>query len=266
MKIGTISESLEDYLLIISQLLIDKQFARVKDIAETKQVKMSSVSSALKRLSREGLIEYTARDNVAMTSRGETLARRLLNRRDQVTHFLHTVLGVPIEQAKLDAGGMEHHVSLETLDRLAALHSFLENSLFAELDIPSRFSQYYNHCLLGIPDEHEIGTNICRERMQKSLETERTLLDLKPGEKATIKRLIAKSAIRQRLVDMGFLPNVEILMERVAPLGDPIEVKIKGFHLSLRKEEAKHILIQGEASIDHDDITNSTHVSNTTVN
>ncbi|MFC1849259.1 DtxR family transcriptional regulator, partial [candidate division CSSED10-310 bacterium] len=246
MKIGTVSESLEDYLLIIFQLIQDKKRARVKDIAEKKGVKMASVSAALKRLARERLIDYTARECVEITKEGENLVRRLINRRDQVKRFLNKVLGLSEDLAQRDAGGMEHHLSLETLDRLAAFQGFLENSTVAAQDIPGQFGHYYSQSLVGtfqgrvtVSDQRTLKKELVEDLVQ-----DETLLDLAPGERGIIKRLIAKSAIRQRLVDMGFLPNVEVLMERVAPLGDPIEVKIKGFHISLRNEEAARITIK----------------------
>lgn len=239
MKIGTISENLEDYLFIIYNLLQENNVARVKDIASRKDVKMSSVSSALKRLTKNGLIDYAARDKVSITKDGEILVRRLSNRREQVSRFLYSVLGVSYDIAQKDAGGMEHHVSLETLDRLAAFQGFLNNSEISELKISEKFRKYYKHCLDANGTDSKVIESDCSK-----MNASETLLDLQPGERCIVKKLIAKSAIRQRLVDMGFLPNVEVLMERVAPLGDPIEVKIKGFHLSLRNEEASRILIK----------------------
>ena len=64
------------------------------------------------------------------------------------------------------------------------------------------------------------------------------LRELKPGEKGKIVGISGKGSAHQRLLDMGLVPGTEVEVERVAPLGDPIEVKIKGYHLSLRKEEA----------------------------
>ncbi|MBN2382308.1 DtxR family transcriptional regulator [bacterium] len=250
MKIGTVSESLEDYLLIIHQLRQSDGQARVKEIAEKKGVKMSSVSAALKRLSREKLINYTAREVVDITPAGEGLVRRLLTRHEQVSRFLKNILGVSIKAAQQDAHGIEHHVSLETTDRLAAFLCFIEKGPGAQYDIAKHFTRYYNQCLEGVPasastaEITERVRQICLDREEESL------LDLQPGERAVVKRILAKSAIRQRLVDMGFLPNVVITMERVAPLGDPIEVKIKGFHVSLRNEEAARILIERIVSSD----------------
>ena len=70
----------------------------------------------------------------------------------------------------------------------------------------------------------------------------KSLKDLAPGEKAIVSKLVGAGSIRRRIIDMGIVPGAEIEMERYAPLGDPIEIKLKGYHLSLRKEEADNIL------------------------
>lgn len=68
---------------------------------------------------------------------------------------------------------------------------------------------------------------------------------LKPGEQGRITRLdSAIGPLRRRLMDMGVLPGELVKVEKVAPLGNPIEVYIKGYSLSLRKEEARGIEIE----------------------
>jgi Fe2+ transport system protein FeoA len=69
------------------------------------------------------------------------------------------------------------------------------------------------------------------------------LHELESKEKGKVVRVGGKGAIRRRLLDMGLVTGAEVEMERVAPLGDPIQVKIKGYHLTLRKEEAASIWI-----------------------
>jgi len=64
---------------------------------------------------------------------------------------------------------------------------------------------------------------------------------LKPGQRATISRINGSGALRRRFVEMGIVRGETILIERSAPLGDPIEYFIKGYHLALRKEEAAQI-------------------------
>jgi Fe2+ transport system protein FeoA len=71
---------------------------------------------------------------------------------------------------------------------------------------------------------------------------------LRPGQRAIIKRMHGASALRRRFVEMGIVKGETILLERHAPLGDPMEYLIKGYHLALRKEEAAQIevaLIRG---------------------
>jgi Fe2+ transport system protein FeoA len=73
---------------------------------------------------------------------------------------------------------------------------------------------------------------------------DKPLKDLKPGEKGKITRVSGQALIRRRILDMGLIPGSDIEMQRVAPLGDPIEIKIKGYHLSLRKSEAASIYVE----------------------
>ncbi|HEB84381.1 MAG TPA: metal-dependent transcriptional regulator, partial [Bacteroidetes bacterium] len=80
MLVGRLSESLEDYLEAVFRLLQKQKVARVRDIARLKGVKTSSVTSALQRLSREGLVEYHAREYVDLTPEGRELGFRLYQR------------------------------------------------------------------------------------------------------------------------------------------------------------------------------------------
>lgn len=70
------------------------------------------------------------------------------------------------------------------------------------------------------------------------------LSELKPGEKAVVSGVSGSGAIYRRIVDMGVVPGTMIKVLKFAPLGDPMEIKVKGFNLSLRKKEAKMIELQ----------------------
>lgn len=73
--------------------------------------------------------------------------------------------------------------------------------------------------------------------------TQRTLADLLPGESATVKKIMGKGPIRRRLMDMGLVRGVIVQALKIAPLGDPVEYKVLGYHLALRKTEAHLIEI-----------------------
>lgn len=75
---------------------------------------------------------------------------------------------------------------------------------------------------------------------------DRYLKELKPGQKAKVIKIAGSGPVYRRILDMGIVRGSEIEMERVAPLGDPVEVKIKGYHLSLRKDEAANIYVETE--------------------
>lgn len=73
---------------------------------------------------------------------------------------------------------------------------------------------------------------------------EKYLSEFAVGQAGTVKKITADGKIKRRLFDMGVTPNVEILLRKVAPLGDPVEVTIRGYELSLRKSEAQTILME----------------------
>ena len=73
---------------------------------------------------------------------------------------------------------------------------------------------------------------------------EKTLKEFTIGEKGVVKKVTADGRIRRRLFDMGVTPGAEIVMKKVAPLGDPIEVTLRGYELSLRKSEAECVVLE----------------------
>ncbi len=72
----------------------------------------------------------------------------------------------------------------------------------------------------------------------------KTLNQLEPGERATIVKVGGEGPVRRRILDMGVVKGADIEVVRVAPLGDPVEFRIKGYNLSLRKSEAQNIQVE----------------------
>lgn len=71
-----------------------------------------------------------------------------------------------------------------------------------------------------------------------------TLSELQTGQEATIRKIGGKGAIRRRLMDMGLVRGVSIERVKAAPMGDPIEYLVRGYHLSLRKAEAELVEVE----------------------
>ena len=74
-------------------------------------------------------------------------------------------------------------------------------------------------------------------------ETQTTLRQVKAGESGTVAKVLGEGSLRQRILDMGLTKGTSVTVRKVAPLGDPLEVTVRGYELSLRKAEAACILM-----------------------
>ncbi|MBQ6607173.1 MAG: ferrous iron transport protein A [Firmicutes bacterium] len=74
----------------------------------------------------------------------------------------------------------------------------------------------------------------------------KTLRDVEIGATAKVKKLHGEGAVKRRIMDMGLTKGVEVYVRKVAPLGDPIEVTVRGYELSLRKADAEMVEVEAE--------------------
>ena len=72
----------------------------------------------------------------------------------------------------------------------------------------------------------------------------KTLKEVKVGQTVTVKKLHGEGPVKRRIMDMGITKGVEIFVRKVAPLGDPVEINIRGYELSLRKADAQMIEVE----------------------
>lgn len=72
----------------------------------------------------------------------------------------------------------------------------------------------------------------------------KTLKEIKCGETVTIKRLGGEGAVKRRIMDMGLTKGTAVYVRKVAPLGDPVEITVRGYELSIRKGDAENILVE----------------------
>ena len=72
----------------------------------------------------------------------------------------------------------------------------------------------------------------------------KTLESVKIGETVTVVKLHGEGAVKRRIMDMGITKNTPVFVRKVAPLGDPIEIKVRNYELSIRKEDAKMIEVE----------------------
>ena len=72
----------------------------------------------------------------------------------------------------------------------------------------------------------------------------KTLRDTKPGETVKVVKLNGSGAVKRRIMDMGITKGVEVYVRKIAPLGDPVELTVRGYELSLRKEDAEMVEVE----------------------
>lgn len=234
-----LTPALEDYLETVYELVRDNKVARVRDIARARDVRAGSVTPAMKRLAELGLVEYTQREYITLTPDGEAEARRIYARHQLLTRFFAEVLSLPLDEARENACSMEHSLSDQAMDGLARFFEFLHACPVHS----SRFLETFHHCALVHGGEATCGRACQSKSERRRRATTAALSELRAGDHGTVTQVDGQGPIRQRLLDMGLLPGVELTVERVGPAGGPVWVRLQGFQLALRRKEADAVRV-----------------------
>jgi Mn-dependent DtxR family transcriptional regulator len=125
-KSGRPSQSAEDYLERIKELIDDKGYARVVDIANSLEVTQASVTNMVQKLAEMGYIDYEKYRGLTLTEKGGAVAVRIQKRHATLSRFF-SLLGLDELTQLKDIEGIEHHLSSETVDCLNDLASLLED-------------------------------------------------------------------------------------------------------------------------------------------
>ena len=120
-------QSAEDYLERIHELIEEKGYARVVDIASSLQVKQASVTGMVQKLGESGYLNYEKYRGLVLTEKGKQVATNIQKRHETLSRFF-SLFGLDRETQKEDIEGIEHHLSPETVEVLADLARFFEES------------------------------------------------------------------------------------------------------------------------------------------
>ena len=120
------SQSAEDYLERIHELIQQKGYARVVDIASSLKVRQASVTSMVQKLGELGYLKYEKYRGLRLTKKGAEVARRIHRRHETLSRFF-SLFGLDVETQRRDIEGIEHHLSPETVSVLADLAQFFED-------------------------------------------------------------------------------------------------------------------------------------------
>lgn len=243
---AALSASLEDYLEAIFHIVRRKHAARPKDISKWLSVGNSSVTGALKALAAKELVNYAPYDVVTLTAHGERLARDVVRRHETLREFFVKVLAADTELAEHAACEMEHAVPAELVDRLVRFVEFIEMCPHGGPGLLEGFRTHLEHgCRPKCFDQCHLASTLPTTAGEPEAGGRHTTLaDLQPGQQAVVRRVQGDGTLRRRLMDLGLIAGTPVKMERSAPLGDPLEILVKGTHLSLRREEASSVQVE----------------------
>lgn len=136
MKNNKLTPSEEDYVEMIYRLNLENDKVQVKDISKKLNIKPSSVTKMIKKLSYKNIIIYKKYDNVELTSLGESVGEKLLKRHNTIKDFL-TILGIK-ESIHEETETIEHTINVETLVKIEELINFFRENK----DILNKFESY----------------------------------------------------------------------------------------------------------------------------
>ncbi len=238
---STLSASLEDYLEAIYNIIRENQAVRAKDIAERLGVSNASVTGALRTLAKREYLNYEPYGVITLTPEGEKIAREIARRHQILKDFLVKVLWVDVDEADEAACKMEHGIPPGLVDRLIDFIEFIEVCPLGGERLAEGFRRHLKCGQKRDSCDQCVGSATVASPSPGSKGPVIRLSGLKDGQKGTIQAIRTKGALRKRLMDMGLVPGAVVEMVRVAPMGDPLEVKVRGYFLSLRKDELEKV-------------------------
>ncbi len=223
---SVLTKTMEDYLEAVWIIALKKNVVRVKDLMDYFTAKVSTINNAIKVLAREELVSHEKYGHVELTRKGEKLARRLYERHMNISRFLTEVLNTPEKIAIEEACHIEHYLGKNSYENLLKLQDFLAKPSDGKSGLES-FQQFLD----------AVSKNSAAAGVFVSLDR------LKENDRGTVKKIIGNAELRGRLLAMGLITNASFEVVRMAPLGDPVTIKIKNYFLSIRKDEAEAVMV-----------------------
>ena len=244
-----LSSNMEDYLEAIFHISAEKQAARAKDIAERLKVNKSSVTGALRSLSEKGYVNYAPYDIITLTADGQVVAKDVVRRHEALKDFFVKILLIDDAEAEKASCKVEHAISEKILDRIINFVEFMEicprggrewlkgfRSHCENGDTSIKCTSYISTCLADLKRREA--------HLHSGSQTAVPLNKLDPGQRGKIIKITGRSAINKQLTEMGVSSGNIIEVESLASHDDKVDIKVRGYHLSLSREDAGKISVE----------------------
>jgi DtxR family Mn-dependent transcriptional regulator len=215
------AESIEEYLEAVYRLEHEGPGVTTSGLASALGVAPASVSGMLKKLDKDGFVEYVARGEVKLTRKGLEVGVRVLRRHRLAERLLTDVLGMPWDEVHSEACMLEHAISQRVEDRLVAL--------------------------LGNPQTCPHGHPIPAHDSSVPARTGAPLAQVEEGRRAVVSGVTYEAPEMLRyLGDVGLRPGVEVRIVEKAPLGGPVTVDVAGTRHAISLELARMVIVAND--------------------
>lgn len=244
-----LSSNMEDYLEAIFHISSEKQAARAKDIADRLKVNKSSVTGALRSLSEKGYVNYAPYDIITLTAKGKVMAKDVVRRHETLKDFFVKILLLDEQDAEEASCKVEHAISEKILDRIINFVEFMEicprggrawlkgfRRHCENGDTTVQCTNYISSCLADLKKREQ--------HMRNGSQATISLNELDEGQSGKIIEIKGRGAINKQLSEMGVSSGSIIEVESMGSYDDKVDVKVRGYHLSLSREEAGKISVE----------------------
>ena len=215
---------IEDYLEAVFDEEVRGGSPTVTRLAERLSVTKGTVVPALKKLVEEGLLDHERYGTPSLTEAGRQKALTIYRRHQILSFLFGEVLGIRRDHAVNLACELEHLLDENSEARLFLLTDYLGKGLRE-----------------GAPWMEEL-----QARLNDPVRLPRPLTMGESGSRYRVVRVTAEGVLRKRLLEQGFVPGTLLVHRGFSPLGDPLDVEIRGGRLALRRSEAATVWVESE--------------------
>ncbi|MGD9817773.1 MAG: metal-dependent transcriptional regulator [Desulfomonilaceae bacterium] len=238
-----LTSAMEDYLEAIYHLEQERRIARVRDIAQRLNVRMSSVSAALKTLGSRGLIKYDPHQFITLTPKGLSRAKEIVRNHEILKRFLTRILQIEESTSEDNACRIEHHLDPEVIEKLIR---FVEMVELCPVEHIKRFEKYNKTCENCVPclEEAMKKLNTRTQAQKDAMEAGLTLSEANQGDQLLVGSIFGTKDFREILSNDGIKIGAMVILEKLDPAAEFITLNINGYHVTISKKDAKKIFVK----------------------
>ena len=232
-----LSENAEEYLEVLYKLSLEERPVKTTKISKMLNISPASVTQMIKKLEKDGYVDYSPYKGVNLTEEGYAIASKITRKHRLLERFLHDMLHIKKDRVHDQACEMEHSLSDDA-----------ERALCQLLELPDECPD--DEELIPVCDFKFETCEECRKRQEEVNQVGKrdknlvSITNMKRNEKGKVSFIRGDYKVIRRLMDMGITIGAEICVLEVAPFKGPVEIFVRGSNLALGRDIAKNVFVE----------------------